>query len=648
MASGDTIDEPGGARFMVAGPLVLDRQDQRAWLADDRLDIGGKPLLLLQELMRQPGLLVTKDRLFDVGWPGQATSDAVLTTAIRDLRRALGDSTRAPEWIETQHGKGYRFIKPVEEHAAHPARAGSVLNGEAATTAPVARARNWWPIGVALLTLLAVAAIATWYATRNSQTGTGEATSQQQSLPRVAVLPFTVDGGAQWLGSAMSSRLAEVLQKSPNLFVADGQMAQKIASADDPLAAASADDIGTLVDGQVDLDNGRLHVDVRVKDRRGNIVWSKQFTDSESNLLSLIERLTFETVRAMNIASDPERMNEMATLGTSSLAAFEAYSNAAGILDSLEAFRNPGRIGTAIGELERAVALDPTFSKASVTLAWFTFPPPFSPDARQAEAKALALLQMGERHAANRWDREITRAQIDLRMLRFGRARSQLLALYEETRRTSVDTNHSILLMLGKVAMATRDRKLAEFVWDELTEYNLARGRIQMSDPVQIAHDRRRLEQFAGYQAQQEPTPAGTYRQHSALLLAGKAGQAARLLRGDKVLSGSPYGVIADVAQACADGQVGKARMRAQAELAGQGTSPYVRWKVGEIAGLSARARQSLPPADGDAGQRAIANMLAEPGFDPRGYPVLVKAMEDAGVSSAPLPRPESYCPIAE
>lgn len=102
----DTLRERSDARFLVAGDLVLDREDQRAWLTSKVLDLPGKPMLLLEELMRRPGLLVTKDRLLEVGWPGQATSDAVLTTAIRDLRRALGDPARAPEWIETQHGEG--------------------------------------------------------------------------------------------------------------------------------------------------------------------------------------------------------------------------------------------------------------------------------------------------------------------------------------------------------------------------------------------------------------------------------------------------------------------------------------------------------------------------------------------------------------
>jgi predicted ATPase len=40
-------------------------------------------------------------------------SDAVLTTAMRELRQALGDPARTPRFIQTVHGRGYRFIAPV-------------------------------------------------------------------------------------------------------------------------------------------------------------------------------------------------------------------------------------------------------------------------------------------------------------------------------------------------------------------------------------------------------------------------------------------------------------------------------------------------------------------------------------------------------
>mgnify|MGYP004455797745 CR=1 FL=1 len=56
--------EPAGHRFLVAGPLVLDREDHRAWLDGEPLLLGGKALSLLQELMLRSHTLVTNCLLY--------------------------------------------------------------------------------------------------------------------------------------------------------------------------------------------------------------------------------------------------------------------------------------------------------------------------------------------------------------------------------------------------------------------------------------------------------------------------------------------------------------------------------------------------------------------------------------------------------
>ncbi|MBI3796094.1 MAG: hypothetical protein HY268_03875 [Deltaproteobacteria bacterium] len=40
-------------------------------------------------------------------------SDSALVAGIGELRRALGDARRTPQFIETVHGRGSRFIAPV-------------------------------------------------------------------------------------------------------------------------------------------------------------------------------------------------------------------------------------------------------------------------------------------------------------------------------------------------------------------------------------------------------------------------------------------------------------------------------------------------------------------------------------------------------
>ena len=37
----------------------------------------------------------------------------VLKTSMNELRKALGETAKAPQWIATVHGRGYRFLAPV-------------------------------------------------------------------------------------------------------------------------------------------------------------------------------------------------------------------------------------------------------------------------------------------------------------------------------------------------------------------------------------------------------------------------------------------------------------------------------------------------------------------------------------------------------
>ena len=67
----------------------------------------------LRYLIDRAGLLVTREALHREIWRDTAVSDATLTQSIVELRRALGDNTRTPRFIETVHGLGFRFIAPA-------------------------------------------------------------------------------------------------------------------------------------------------------------------------------------------------------------------------------------------------------------------------------------------------------------------------------------------------------------------------------------------------------------------------------------------------------------------------------------------------------------------------------------------------------
>src|SRR5258708_6908342 len=69
---------------------------------------------VLRYLVEHHDRVVTKDELLEAVWPDTFISDGVLKRAVSQARRALGDVADKAKFIETYHGRGYRFVATVE------------------------------------------------------------------------------------------------------------------------------------------------------------------------------------------------------------------------------------------------------------------------------------------------------------------------------------------------------------------------------------------------------------------------------------------------------------------------------------------------------------------------------------------------------
>lgn len=76
--------------------------------------VGRKVMELLMFLASRPGAIVGKDEIVAEVWEHRFVSETVLTVTVSHLRRALGDNAQAPQYLQTIHGTGYKFlIHPV-------------------------------------------------------------------------------------------------------------------------------------------------------------------------------------------------------------------------------------------------------------------------------------------------------------------------------------------------------------------------------------------------------------------------------------------------------------------------------------------------------------------------------------------------------
>jgi DNA-binding winged helix-turn-helix (wHTH) protein len=97
----------------VTAVLRLDVANAQVWQGEQLLTLTPKAFAVLHYFSEHAGRLVTKDELMQTVWADTVVTDGALAASIRELRKALQDDAQSPQYIETVHRRGYRFIGKV-------------------------------------------------------------------------------------------------------------------------------------------------------------------------------------------------------------------------------------------------------------------------------------------------------------------------------------------------------------------------------------------------------------------------------------------------------------------------------------------------------------------------------------------------------
>lgn len=104
--------DAGGGVTLRAGGLVLDPAAHEVSVDGTPVQLTAKEFAILETLMRQPGVVLSRQQILDSAW---GFSDFVdlrgVDVHIRHIREKIGDDASEPRFIETIRGVGYRFKK---------------------------------------------------------------------------------------------------------------------------------------------------------------------------------------------------------------------------------------------------------------------------------------------------------------------------------------------------------------------------------------------------------------------------------------------------------------------------------------------------------------------------------------------------------
>ena len=375
------------------GRWIFDRSVNELSCRQQTLRIEPKVADLLQALIDRRGRVVSRAELLDAVWPGVVVGDEALTQSINKLRRALGETSRAPGVLQTISKRGYRLEEQPAQHDVDarpsttstaiasgrhdPAPAPTPTPTPTPTSAPspqaAARAawpRRWWMRGVAATTLAAAAALG-WGVLAPAPgddlsaivARATEVSTPQRAIAEVVIRRFDAIGT-----TGQGSGVARAFWMQVVAGVSQSQQLRVIADdgASHAIATTAIAPVRYQVDGTVRDLGEQLVVHLVLSNTSSQaVIWSRETTIPLEELSSGHGSAASDLLRALTVRLSESERARLARPYTSSARAFQHF------LAGQAAFstRDPGRNGEAREHYRRALAEDPAFARALAGIA---------------------------------------------------------------------------------------------------------------------------------------------------------------------------------------------------------------------------------------------------------------------------------------
>ncbi|MCA1477243.1 MULTISPECIES: adenylate/guanylate cyclase domain-containing protein [unclassified Bradyrhizobium] len=267
--------------------------------------------------------------------------------------------------------------RAVQAYAVSSESLGSARTGFADPTAhdgASQRARSIALAAIAVASLvLASAGGAVWWMGAQQRGGVqnaGDSTPVRSDKPSVAVLPFSNlsdDKAQEYFSDGITDDVINELSKVAGLFVVarNSTFTFKNTAVDVRKAAA---DLGVryVVEGSVRRAADRIRINVRLVDAAsGGQLWADRYEGAMGDVFGLQDEIAGKITRTLAVQLTSKEQGQIATKRTENPVAYDEFLK--GWNRYLQ--QNPKAAREAIGHFERAIEIEPNYSRAFAALA---------------------------------------------------------------------------------------------------------------------------------------------------------------------------------------------------------------------------------------------------------------------------------------
>lgn len=327
----------------------------------EQIHLEPRVMTVLTLLASRKGEVVSREQLEAEAWAGMVVGYDALATSILKLRKALGDDSRRPRYIETVSKRGYRLVAPVT-----PGRTSSAV--PVGDDRPLASIPKIWRAG-GIAALLVTLTVASFLAYRHDS-GFGAENGIDTGRKTLAVMPFlNISNNPQneYFVEGITDDIITNLSSLSGVTVISRSATYRYRGEEiEPRQVRQELGADYLVEGSIRKSGKRWRINASlIETESGAQLWAKKFESKESSLFDSQDDLANSIVNSLALqlsASDKHRLQHQATTN------FEAYDL---FLQGQKLFKERTKESNEAAQdaYRKAIKLDPNFARAHSALA---------------------------------------------------------------------------------------------------------------------------------------------------------------------------------------------------------------------------------------------------------------------------------------
>ena len=473
----------------------------------------------------------------------------------------------------------------------------------------------------------------------------------------IAVLPFvnmSSDNEQEYFADGLTEEILNSLAKTPDLLVAarTSSFGFKGSTESVPVIAAALG-VDHVLEGSVRRGGETLRITAQlIRASDGFHLWSETFDRTMEDIIAIQEEIAVQIATALETAMDPEALEKMMKAGTSSVAAYEAFLTGQGAVRAADESGDAYEGLLALESWEKAIELDPEFSRALARLSFFWLIQSQSNQLRSGITD-LPKEEMRERRD-DLLDQAIRYARDDLERMRYRANKAvndhdlkRARRLIDEYRRQRPNDETTALFQLYIYSLLGLRQELTalikessdrfEFTRDTANSYLQDLRTPEETDLMRtIAHEA--IDKFSN-------DVSVLYQAHRQLLWAGDIDGASNILpriEASRLPEVNQHFVI--LRQLCAENRQSEARLQYEAALDKFADDHSSVWLSHQIMGNTEAAIATLMPFDTARDFDELVSNLNYSFFDPTVFPNFMEHMSGQGLEDRELILPPYRC----